>query len=115
VSSGETRGRPAKSLSQLLREGAFRPARHKHLLLEGRPADVPEADWAKLIERSFGIKAVEPDGPSDTLTADEEIAHERLLDGLDAKVADRLRDRPVHIKRMDVKVQMLNPLDVLQP
>jgi hypothetical protein len=46
----------AKSLSDLLRDGTYRPDRHSGLLAsEGRPEWMTAGAWAEVVARTFGV------------------------------------------------------------
>lgn len=117
---------PAKSLSELLASGGFRPDRHWHLVVGAeQPKGMPDQTWNEIVNKAKAYARRKIDAEkrqalalaefADELSPDEEAAHEALLDGLPDEVAERLRERPASIKRIDVNVQMLNPLDVLRP
>src|SRR5829696_5387678 len=116
---------PAKSLPQLIAAGGFRPDRHWHLVVAAvQPKGVPDHTWNEIVSKAkaFARRKIEAEKRAalalaelaDELSPDEEAAHEALLESLDRGVAERLRGRPVPFKRIDVNVQMLNPLDVLR-
>lgn len=117
---------PAKSLPELIASGGFRPDRHWHLVVGAdQPKGVPEHTWNEIVSnaKAFARRKIEAEKRAalalaelaDELSPDEDAAHEALLECLTDDVAERLRDRPVSIKRIDVNVQMLNPFDVLRP
>jgi hypothetical protein len=117
---------PSKSLPELIASGGFRPDRHWHLVVgTEQPKGVPDHTWNEIVSKAkaYARRKIEAEKRqalalaelADKFSPDEEAAYEALLEGLSDDAAERLRDRPVSIKRIDANVQMLNPLDMLRP